>query len=155
MLEVRKDLDEIGKLASQIENASGPKDEPDLDGAARAYLGVGLHNYFTAVETMLERIVREIDGAIPEGPSWHRTLLRQSTLSIGGVRPAILDEELLTNLSRMLSFRHFFRHAYAVDLDWDELIAHRQRVVRTHPRLEGNISTFLDHLADTLSQIDR
>lgn len=154
MLEVRKDLEELDRLAGQIEDASGPKSPSDLDGAARAYLAVGLHNYYTAAEVMLDRIVGEIDGVTSDGPSWHKTLLRRCTLPATDTRPAILDEDLLPELARLLSFRHFFRHAYAVDLDWNELQSHRERVVRVHPRLHANISAFLSHLQDSVSELE-
>ncbi len=58
-----------------IQDANGRRSDPKDDAAARAFLAVQLHNYYTAMEKVLERILRVVDGVIPTGDSWHRELL--------------------------------------------------------------------------------
>jgi hypothetical protein len=42
----------------------------------------------------------------------------------------------------LLAFRHFVRHAYAVDLDETELRDHGVRVVRVHPGVKADMEVF-------------
>ncbi|RME27963.1 MAG: hypothetical protein D6806_03720 [Deltaproteobacteria bacterium] len=117
-----------------------------LDAAARAFLAVKLHNYYSALEKMLVRIMRTLDGTVPSGDSWHRELIEQACRPAPGIRPAIIDHGLAAELDRLRSFRHFFRNAYVVELDWAELECHRQRVSSLHPRLISSIEQLLEHL---------
>lgn len=58
---------------------------------------------------------------MPEGGDWHQALLESMALTIDTVRPAVLSPESLALLRRLLAFRHFFRHAYAVSWDAERL----------------------------------
>ncbi len=55
--------------------------------------GVGsiLHDYYVAVENILEIICSELDERLPEGSNWHMELLKQASLEIPEVRPAIIS----------------------------------------------------------------
>ena len=48
---------------------------------------------------------------IPEGQSWHRDLLAEA------IRSGVLSGKLGGNLKEYLASRHFFSHAYALDLE--------------------------------------
>jgi hypothetical protein len=63
-------------------------------------------------------------------------------LPLAAVRPAVLDPARLADLSELLAFRHFFRHAYAVALDDAELRRHAGRLERTHPGVRGDLRGF-------------
>lgn len=73
--------------------------------------------------------------------------------SVANLRPAILDSEVIGELHRLLAFRHFFRHAYFVDLDWNELEPHKHRVILVHPKVKEQIDRFVAHLRDTLDEL--
>lgn len=40
---------------------------------------------------LLEDVAREIDGAVPTGPKWHRDLLVQLSAEFPGIRPTVLQ----------------------------------------------------------------
>ena len=69
-------------------------------------------------------------------------------LAIDGVRPAVFAADSIAVLRHLLGFRHFFRHAYAVDLDAVRLDVLRREMVDNAPR----ILTELDRLDAFLAQ---
>jgi len=52
---------------------------------------------------------------LPVGQSWHKKLLEEA------VKKNIISDEWKTNLGQYLTFRHFFSHAYALDLYPDKM----------------------------------
>lgn len=118
-------------------------------------LGVNLHAYYTALETLLERIARHVDGDIPSGPSWHRDLVLQMRLELPGVRPAVIPSTALIDLDELRKFRHFFRNAYVLDLDPVRTIEHAQRVENTHPPVAAGIATLFQHVEAVIQSLAR
>jgi len=47
---------------------------------------------------------------VPEGQSWHKDLIEKA------VTERIITEKCKSHLGQFLAFRHFFSHAYALDL---------------------------------------
>ncbi|MBN1961316.1 MAG: hypothetical protein JW841_10245 [Deltaproteobacteria bacterium] len=127
-------------------------DEPP----AREYLvfgAVAIHGWYTALESLCERIAREIDQEIPQGEASHRLLLSQAMTELPDRRPAIIDPKLATDLLALLSFRHFFRHAYAVDIDHERLQVELRRLMRVHQPVLQTLSAFDAFLIVTIDSI--
>ncbi len=82
-----------------------------------------LHTFYNGLENVLKQAFKAKNISIPEGSSWHRDLL----LAAG--QNNILSEKLITELSPFLAFRHFFSHAYALDLFPSRLIPLVQKAV--------------------------
>jgi hypothetical protein len=67
-------------------------------------------------------------------------------------RPAPLSPSVVADLQRLLGFRHFFRHAYAVELDPKQLHVNRQVARRVAAPLAADLDgldAFLQRLAAT------
>ncbi len=109
------------------------------DAAMCALVAVDLHYLYGAVEAILERVARTIEGDLPEGRSWHRELLEEMGRPLEGVRPALLTAETVEGLRDLLGFRHFFRHAYAVALDPDKLRTLREQALRVREPLRADL----------------
>ena len=124
---------------------------PRLSDAGRPTLAeaaVALHHAYGAIESALSRIARAIDDGLPEGSDWHQALLHTMSLAIDKVRPAVLGVETRTLLQRLLGFRHFFRHAYAIDLDGTRLDDLRACALAVLPLLSDDLRRFDAFLSD-------
>lgn len=69
-----------------------------------------LHNFYNGVENVLKQILQSKDIDVPQGATWHQDLL------ITSLKSNIISETLTDELKRFLAFRHYFSHAYALDL---------------------------------------
>ena len=77
-------------------------------------LAFQLERFYTAVESVLTRILRTIDGDVPGGPDSHVDLLLAASVEIEGLRPAVLPAEAMVPMRELLGFRHYARHGYDV-----------------------------------------
>ncbi len=117
---------------------------PDLpeDPGAEAIVASAVHHYYTALKSLFERIARAFEGPPARGDRWHQDLLRAMSLHIEEVRPPVVAPERLPVLRDLLGFRHFFRHAYAVELDPIRLRDIAERLIAVHPMLREDLDAF-------------
>lgn len=113
-------IDDIDKLFSEyelifekIENAI-----PDL--FDMTILGSVLHSFYNGLENIFEIIAKNIDGIVPIGNKSHKELLHQMA-SKNNNRNEIFNEELYIALREYATFRHFYRHAYSFQLNWEKM----------------------------------
>lgn len=116
-------------------------------GNAELYaVAVTLEHYYTGSESIFERIAREFEGLPPGGDRWHKDLLHAMATSVPGFRPALISDKTMGALARLLAFRHFMRHAYAVDLDPDQLKPLAHRLLLLHADLSSELERFIAQL---------
>jgi hypothetical protein len=145
--ELSADHSMIAALGQEISAKFGLLTADPGDGRALAYLAVQLHRYYTSLESALERIER-VFGSGPSGGDWHVELLNGAALDVPGVRPPILDPRLISPLREVLRFRHFFRHAYAVELDAAKLARVGEIVSAAQPGVVASLTAFSRFITD-------
>jgi hypothetical protein len=117
---VAADLDVVADLASRLQETQRAAASPPTDAERMAMAGY-IHHAYTGIEAAIERIVREIDGSLPEGPRSHRDLVDSARVAIAGIRPAVIGGATAERLALYVSFRHAYRHGYAMRLEWARL----------------------------------
>ena len=104
------------------------------------------HNLYGACEPLFELIARAFENQI-DGRRYHVDLLRRMRTEIEGVRPALLSAELESDLHELRAFRHFFRHAYGVELKPQQVASMAEVANRIREPLKPALDRFLDRIA--------
>ncbi len=108
-------------------------------------LAYQIHNFYGAVEELLKIIATHFENNINDTSRWHSLLLKRMTQPIENIRPALLSPKSYDFLNNLRAFRHFFRHAYGVSLNYFQLIDNLDRVMLVKPLLDQEISDFLKY----------
>lgn len=103
---------EILKIYDRIAERQKKKDVCGLES-----LAYQLHNLYCAYEDLFRIVAGFFENTIDDQRKYHTELLKRMTLSIEGIRPALISEESFKLLNNLKSFRHFFRHTYGYELD--------------------------------------
>jgi hypothetical protein len=99
-----------------------------------------LHNFYNGIENVIKQVFQKRNLMIPEGPSWHKDLI---TAAISG---KVISESLGQELKRFLAFRHFFSHAYALDLISDRI----EPLARDASQVFANFKTEIERIITSL-----
>jgi len=107
-------------------------------------LAYQLHNFYGAVEDLLKVVATYCENNVTDVAQWHSLLLKRMMQPVLGVRPALLSMESYDLLNGLRAFRHFFRHAYGVPLDFSQLQSNLNRALQVKPLLDKDFNRFLD-----------
>ena len=144
--EIEAILGDLERVVEEIERLLRDLGSSEPIYKDRAAMGAFLHNFYNGIENVLKRIAEEIDQSVPSGSEWHRALLRRMAKGVEGLRPAVLKAETVEKLLPYLGFRHFFRHSYTFEIDWEKV---KPLAVNARAVLEvfkDDLKRFLDKL---------
>lgn len=96
-----------------------------------------LHNFYNGAENILKQIFTSKNIPILEGGAWHKDLLEKAS------GRGIISEVCKDNLMKYLVFRHFFSHAYALDLHTDKTESLVEDSKETYSLFKEEIRKFL------------
>lgn len=113
---IEAELARIAPLVQRTLNAWRKAEETEDDLFVDA-VAINLHSFYSGVERILESVADSIDESKPAGESWHRDLLEQMTLTVPGVRPAVLSQTTAEMLDKYRGFRHVVRNVYTYQFD--------------------------------------
>jgi uncharacterized protein YutE (UPF0331/DUF86 family) len=105
-----------------------------------------LHNFYNAIEDLLKMVAAHFENQISDTARWHSVLLQRMSQEIPGIRPAVLSQQSYLFLNSLRGFRHFFRHAYGVPIDYEQLQINLKKARQLYPSLENNLSQFFAQL---------
>ncbi|AEG15368.1 hypothetical protein Desku_1801 [Desulfofundulus kuznetsovii DSM 6115] len=155
--EINEDLRAIDQIAGkaralleEVNARTGPVPDRDLMAMA-AYL----HHFYTGVESMFERISRQIDGGPVKAGDWHRELLRSMAVELEGLRPGVISRELMEELDEYRRFRHLFRHAYAGELRWMKMCHLAENMGDILGLLKGKMDQFKTFVTGVIEELEK
>jgi hypothetical protein len=147
---VRAEMADIENAVERVERAmQGSRTSQDEQDIYLDSVALNLHDFYSGVERVLQRIAQVVDRSVPTGDDWHAELLRQMTTRVPGVRPAVLRQETGSALLEYLRFRHVVRNVYSFHFD-------PQRLSTLVGRLRPALDLARDDLggfAETLEEI--
>ncbi len=148
--EVASDRAALGRWLDPLESLdpAAQRDEGTL-----AVVAWRLHHAYCAIEAILARVARTIEGGVHEGPDRHKELLDAAALEVEEVRPALLSRQTVVALHELRSFRHFVRCGYTVALDPLKLAAVRAQLLGARWGLEEDLAAIDAWLADVALEL--
>ena len=136
--EIEAELAGLDELERELANA--PRQDDSYSLRARGSI---LHDFYSGVERVFVRIASELNGGVPRAEQWHRELVRNMTLEIPEVRPAVLDPALAEALGAYLRFRRLFRNVYGSVIEAERLHPLEERLPATLAAFRERIRAFL------------
>ena len=140
--EMADDRASLDRLADAIASLVPPASDERGEWMRGLALAFEVERYYTAVETLLTRVLRTIDGDVPAGAGWHQEVLRGASVALEGVRPALVPPEIVADMRELLKFRHLARHGYEAEPVLPRMVEHAERVGRAHPTLGAALDAF-------------
>lgn len=74
----------VARARAGWEKSLSQHDDFFLDGVA-----LNLHGFYSGLERVFEKIAALVDENVPAGANWHQELLKQMSLEIPEIRPAV------------------------------------------------------------------
>ena len=105
-----------------------------------------IHNFYNAIEDLLKIVAAHFENQISDTTRWHTVLLQRMSQEIPGIRPRLLSQESYLLLNSLRGFRHFFRHAYGVPIDYEQLLINLNKALQLYPCLEQDLNQFFEAL---------
>ena len=136
--EIDSELEALAALGEEF--ADTPKGNETHSVRARGSI---LHDFYNGVERVFLRIARELNGGVPRGEQWHRDLIGDMALTIPGLRPAVIDDDLALVLGEYLRFRHVFRNVYGGLSDVQRMASLEERLPETLAAFRHRIGGFV------------
>ena len=143
--EIEIELKNLERLAREMQELTDKfVNKPDFVETRAA--GSILHDFYSGVEKIFERIAVHIDGKLPKREDWHTELLLQMAHPIKGVRDAVVGTDLLGKFKEYLRFRHLFRHIYGFELRWERFKNLSLSLFTILSEFKDNLEEFKDTL---------
>jgi hypothetical protein len=104
-----------------------------------------LSQLYSGFESIFKNVARTFENDI-EQDYWHKSLLERMKLEIEDLRQRLISDESYRCLDELRVFRHFFRHAYGMDLDKEKFEIVAKKALKLMGLYNNDLENFLDFL---------
>ena len=116
--------------------------DPDFVEASAA--GSFLQSFYNGIEGIILLLFKGIGENIPNDVQWHKKLFDKA-FKATEKRSILFRDDYKEKLVEYLSFRHFFRHSYGFEIDWNRLRPLINEVEELWKILEKDIHKFIEN----------
>jgi len=109
-------------------------------------VALNLHDFYSGLERIFERVAENIDEIKPENLNWHQQILKQMAMEIPKVRPAVVSQDLKEDLDKYRAFRHIVRNIYAHNFRIDKIKDLMVNIDKILGELEKELLIFCEFL---------
>jgi len=103
-----------------------------------------LHSFYNGIENILRLIIKHYDGQLPNSYKWHMELLEKAFAAEEN-RKQIFTNDLQKILEEYLKFRHFVRHSYGFQLEWERTEDLVKGINKAWENIKNNINNFIEN----------
>ena len=79
-----------------------------------------LHSFYNGIESILILFFKYLNEELPNDSKWHKTLFEMA-FGNNSQNIIIFSDEIKKDLEKYLLYRHFIRHSYSSELDWEQM----------------------------------
>lgn len=144
---LRAELNELERVVSRAEGALERARQQPVDSVyfLRA-AALDLYTIYCGIEQLFEVVASDVDEGAPSNPHWHRKLLRQMSLEVRGIRPALISAETHKALLEYLEFHHMVQTSCTFNLRLERVVELVRDVRAMFNRLQRDILAFVAYL---------
>jgi hypothetical protein len=102
-----------------------------------------LHSFYNGIESVIILFLKSINEKIPNDSRWHKTLL-EITFGLNSRSVIILREDVKEQVEKYMYFRHFIRHSYSSELNWNEMETLIKDLEEGWKTIKSNFETFVE-----------
>ncbi|MGO0121842.1 hypothetical protein [Desulfothermobacter acidiphilus] len=144
---IKSQVESIEKLFAKVEERKEPKSSAEWES-----LAFRLHNLYCGFEDLFKIVAEAFENQIEAKSRYHAELLKRMAIEIEGIRPALLSPETVRLLDNLRSFRHFFRWAYATELDERKLRLVLEDALMLKDKYRRDIELFIQKLKSSVNE---
>lgn len=128
---------ELSLIAETLNTLPASRSCADLSTIELAGVAALIHSFYNGVEKIVKEILKSPGLPLPEGANWHRDLLQLA------IQTHIMSEATAQALMTYTAFRHFFVHAYVLDLDAERLGVLLEQIDDVFAQFKHDLAKFL------------
>ena len=108
-------------------------------------IGMPIHAAYCGIESVIERLLKNIDKRTPSGDEFHKEMLLAASVDVDNLRPAIIGDKTLEELNNLRAFRHVIRKRYSHELGLERIVENGERIIKLFPLLTAEIREFQEN----------